>query len=153
MWMEERLSGSTMMEKGRAEGNERKRTAWRSEVDGSWRVGKKEVGVSHILMKGFEAKVKWMWVLILINERWQNVPPQNIPLWHFDYFEKQQTQEKLWKHSRSCPIVREICIYKEISIYKAVSLSVPGREGWLNYKKLLSVEKTPTSPHPLYFFL
>ena len=45
------------------------------------------------------------------------MPPQNMPLWHKDYFEltifkKQQTQEQLSKPIRSYPFVREIHIYK-----------------------------------------
>lgn len=41
----------------------------------------------------------------------------NMPLWHKDYFElivyeKQQTEENLWKQSRGYPFVKEIYINK-----------------------------------------
>ena len=49
--------------------------------------------------------------------------------------------ENLWKW-RSYLLVRDISFYKRrISICRCGSLSVPGRQGWLNLSKLLSVEK------------
>lgn len=33
---------------------------------------------------------------------------------------------------------------EELSICQSISLSVPGREGWLNHKTVLPVEKAPT---------
>lgn len=54
---------------------------------------------------------------LLSLEGEHNMPPQNVPLWHKDYFQlvifkKQQTQEQLSKPLRSYPFVREINIYK-----------------------------------------
>lgn len=56
----------------------------------------------------------------------QNLPPQNISLWHINYFnpvivsKKQQTWEKFWKPNRSDPFRRNI--YRYIFICKGVSL-------------------------------
>lgn len=55
--------------------------------------------------------------------------PQNIPLWHKDYFKKQQTQENLQKLSRKCPFVSQVYICKG----KLHLWGVPRTEG-LNLK-------------------
>ena len=54
----------------------------------------------------------------------ENLGPQNMPLWHKNYFrlvilKKEQTQEKLRKPSRSYPFVRDI--YKGKSPFVRVS--------------------------------
>lgn len=54
----------------------------------------------------------------------QNMPPQNIPLWHKDDFEKQEIGEALITE-QNFHFVREVYIYKEISIFKDISLSEP----------------------------
>ena len=120
---ENRISETVMVEKGRAEASERKRTIWRN--------------VSEMLRQIWRECGYWHWLVA------EYAIPM-IPLWHKEYFEKEQTQEKLWKQSRSYPFVREIDIYKEISIWKGISLTVPGREGWPNQKKLLSMQKSLT---------
>ena len=50
-------------------------------------------------------------------EEKQNLSPQNMPLWHKDYFrligfKKLKTSEKLWKSKQKLPFVREIYMNK-----------------------------------------
>lgn len=52
------------------------------------------------------------------------MPPQNIPLWHKDDFEKQEIGEALITE-QNFHFVREVYIYKEISIFKDIPLSEP----------------------------
>ena len=47
----------------------------------------------------------------------QNILPQNMLLWHMDYFElvifkKQQRKQNLWKRSGSYLLIRYIYLYK-----------------------------------------
>ena len=60
-----------------------------------------------------------------VFSRGYNMPPQIMPLWFKDYFEKKQTEETHWKQSRSCPFIREINVYKgTLSIRTGVFLSI-----------------------------
>lgn len=86
-----------------------------------------------------------------VGEGWQNAPSQNMPLQHEDYFELIILRNS--RHRRSSENRGEVSLTlgkftftKKISMY--VSLSVPGREGSLNHKRLLSVEKAPLKTAP-----
>ena len=57
-----------------------------------------------------QAFVFWNFVFTLFPEGQQDVPGQDVPLWHKD--PELQTLEKLWKRSTSSLFVREICIRK-----------------------------------------
>ena len=64
---------------------------------------------------------------------YQNIPPENMPLWHKDYFELKATEKEQMREKcfTSCKLpknrgyislfIKEIYICKEISIYKSVS--------------------------------
>lgn len=75
----------------------------------------------------------------------QNFPFPDMSLWHKDYFKlvifkTLQTQEKLWKPSKSYPSVRNIYIFKE-EICKGAFLSIPGSGGWEKISRNLSMVK------------
>ena len=68
-------------------------------------------------------------------EEKQNILPQNIPLWHKNYFELSILRKS--RYSRSSENGMEVILFKgkfpctkEIAIYNFVLLSLLGRERW-----------------------
>lgn len=55
--------------------------------------------------------------------------PQNVPLWHMDYFEKQQAQESSENRVEVALLRRKLTFIKKISICNDVFLFVPRKEG------------------------
>lgn len=71
----------------------------------------------------------------------QNIPPQNIPLWHKEYFEKQQTQRS---SENSYPFTRDYHVYKG-NLHFQGCLFLCTRKGRLslNHKRLILMKKAP----------
>lgn len=82
----------------------------------------------------------------------QNIPSQNMPLWHKDYFKlvifkKQQRPEKLCKPSRSYSFVRDIYIYKQFPFVRVFPSLYQEEEEDCKYPETRCVKCNDLNPH------